>query len=60
MCDKIEENIKNLASADLKIKVGYPLYYKENGQTIKELENGEKWVVTLDSNYKEVMVEQIK
>ncbi len=38
----------------------YPRYYKENGKTIKETAQGEKWVVTLDSDYKEVLVERLK
>lgn len=39
---------------------GYPRYYKEKGKTIKELANGEKWIVKLDDNYREVMIERIK
>ena len=60
MFAKIKENITNISLVNLKDKISYPLYYKENGQTVKELENGEKWVVMLDNNYKEVLVERIK
>lgn len=38
----------------------YPQYYKENGKFIKELANGEKWVVELDSDRKEILVERVK
>lgn len=38
----------------------YPQYYKENGRLVKELSNGEKWVVELDSDHKEVLIERIK
>jgi hypothetical protein len=38
----------------------YPLYYKEGKNLIKELENGQKWIVKLDENYKEVLVERIR
>ena len=41
-------------------KISFPHYYEENGKLIKELENGEKWVVTLDSDYKEVLLERLK
>ncbi len=60
MFTKLKENITNISSTDLKNKISYPLYYKENGKTIKELENGEKWIITLDNNYKEVLVKRIK
>ena len=60
MFTKIKENILNIKPQDLENKIRYPLYYKENGKTIKELENGEKWVVKLDSNYNEILVERIK
>ena len=38
----------------------YPVYYKENGKLIKELANGEKWVVELDANRQEVLIERLK
>lgn len=60
MFDKLKENIQNITSADLKNKISYPLYYEENGKLVKELENGEKWQVALDKDYKEVLVERLK
>ena len=60
MFTKLKENILKDTSTDWKNKISYPLYYKENDKTIKELENGEKWIVTLDNNYKEVLVKRIK
>ena len=38
----------------------YPQYYEENGALIKELANGEKWVIQLDANHKETLVKRIK
>ena len=40
--------------------VGFPRYYEENDRLIKECENGEKWVVTLDANYREVLLEKLQ
>jgi hypothetical protein len=60
MFTKIKENIIKLTTHDLKNQINYPLYYKENGKIIKELENGEKWVVRLDSNYNEILEEYLK
>ncbi len=37
----------------------FPRYYEENGKIIKECAGGEKWVIRLDSNYNEVLVERI-
>ncbi len=40
--------------------ISFPHYYEENGKLIKELENGEKWEVALDSNYNEVLIARVK
>ena len=60
MFTKLKENIINVTTRNLENQINYPLYYKDNGQTIKELENGEKWVVKLDSNYNEILVERLR
>ena len=39
--------------------ITFPRYYEQNGKIIKELENGEKFEVALDSNYKEIVVEKL-
>ncbi len=59
MFEYLKRKIARLDIKEDKI-ISYPRYYKENGKTIKETAQGEKWVVKLDSNYKEVLVEQIK
>lgn len=41
-------------------KVGYPRYYEENGLIIKETEDGEKLIVTLNENHEEVITGKIK
>ncbi len=41
-------------------KVGYPHYYEENGLIIKETEDGEKLIVTLNENHEEVITGKIK
>ncbi len=40
--------------------ISFPLYYEENGRIIKELSNGEKWIVRLDEEYKEVLIERLQ
>ena len=40
--------------------ISFPHYYECDGKLIKELENGEKWEVALDENYKEVLIERLK
>lgn len=40
--------------------IGFPRYYEEYGILIKELENGEKWEVKLDSKYQEILIKRIK
>ena len=43
-----------------KEKVGYPRYYKENGLFIKETEDGEKLIVTLNEKHEEVITGKLK
>jgi len=40
--------------------ISYPLYYEENGRIVKELSNGEKWIVRLDDDYREVLLERVR
>lgn len=43
-----------------KDQIGYPHYYQENGLFIKETEDGEKFVVTLDEQHQEIIVGKAK
>ena len=43
-----------------KEKVGYPRCYKENGLFIKETEDGEKLIVTLNEKHEEVITGKLK
>lgn len=40
--------------------IPFPRYYEENGRIIKETENGEKYIIILDKNHKEVIAGKIK
>ncbi len=41
-------------------QIPYPRYYEDNGLLIKEMENGKKYVITLDENHKEVILGLLK
>ncbi len=41
-------------------KIQYPRYYEENGQFIKETENGEKLIVSLNENNEEIIIGKLK
>ncbi len=43
-----------------KDQIGYPRYYQENGLFIKETEDGEKFIITMDEQHQEVIVGKIK
>lgn len=43
-----------------KEKVDYPRYYEENGLFIKETEDGEKLIVTLNEKHEEVITGKLK
>ena len=58
--NKLKENLQNIDTGNLKNKIAYPLYYEENGHLIKELENGEKWIIKLDKDYKEILIARLK
>ena len=42
------------------MQISFPHYYEENGKLIKELANGQKWIIALDENHKEVLLERLK
>ena len=57
----IEYLKRKLAKATIKKDlISFPHYYEENGRLIKELANGEKWLIKLDSEYKEILLEKIQ
>ena len=54
----LKRKLTRLTAEDMQIS--FPHYYEENGRIIKELANGQKWVVVLDENHKEVLLERLK
>lgn len=59
MFEYLKRKLMRLNRQNIEID-SYPQYYEENGVLIKELANGEKWIVKLDSDYEEVLVKRIK
>ncbi len=56
MMEYLKRKICKISADNLDI---YPRYYEENGKLIKETESGEKWVIKLDAEYKEVLLERL-
>lgn len=59
MFEYLKRKLNRMERLNLKV-CQHPQYYEENGKLVKELATGEKWIVRLDKNYKEVLVERIK
>lgn len=57
MMEYLKRKLSKLSADDESIS--FPRYYEENGKLIKECAGGEKWVIKLDSNYNEVLLERI-
>ena len=56
MMEYLKRKLCKISADNLDI---YPRYYEENGKLIKETEDGEKWVIKLDTEYKEVLLERL-
>lgn len=59
MFEYLKRKLMRLNRLNLEID-NYPLYYQENDNLIKELANGEKWIVQLDANHQEILIKRIK